>query len=107
MSVLWAGMMNQLECRFDGNQCILVGALSFDSAAESEKLIARLVEREESLSVSFAEITHVDSAATAFMVELYRQVSLAGGQLSFVDVPAPLLSVLAMTRLDTVLPIAT
>lgn len=97
--------MNQLDHRIDGNQCYLTGELSFDSASQSELLIASLVERSDSLSVSLAEISHADSAATAFMVELYRQVSLAGGQLSFVDVPAHILSVLAMTRLDTVLPI--
>lgn len=99
-------MMAQLKHRFDGNHCYLSGELSFDSAAQSEALIAKLVSHPGNLFVSLAQITHADSAATAFMVELYRQVSLAGGELSFVDVPAHILSVLTMTRLDTILPIA-
>lgn len=98
--------MAQLEYRIDGAQCCLSGELSFDTAAESESLIASLAGRPEELVVNLAEISHADSAATAFMVELYRQVSLAGGQISFVEVPPHILSVLAMTSLDTVLPIA-
>lgn len=98
--------MTQLEYRIDGAQCYLSGELSFDTAAESESLITSLTGRSEELIINLAEISHADSAATAFMVELYRRVSLAGGQISFVDVPPNILSVLAMTSLDTILPIA-
>ncbi|NOX26832.1 MAG: STAS domain-containing protein [Gammaproteobacteria bacterium] len=98
--------MAQLEYRLDGDQCRLSGALSFDTAAEFESLIASLAGRSEELIINLAEISHADSAATAFMVELYRRVSLAGGQISFVEVPPHILSVLAMTSLDTILPIA-
>lgn len=98
--------MTQLEYRIDGTQCYLSGELSFDTAVESESLIASLVAHSDALTIHLSEISHADSAATAFMVELYRQVSLAGGQISFVDVPQHILSVLAMTSLDTILPIA-
>ncbi len=98
--------MAQLEYRLDGGQCRLSGELSFDTAAEFESFIASLAEYSEELIVNLAEISYADSAATAFMVELYRQVSLAGGQISFVEVPPHILSVLAMTNLDTILPIA-
>jgi len=99
-------MMGPLEYRLDGNCYYLSGALNFANAGQLSALITVLVSQNANIVVSLAGIKHADSAATAFMVELYRQLSLAGNELSFIDVPAHILSVLSVTRLDTILPIA-
>ncbi len=99
--------MSQLDYRLEDRRCYLSGELSFDSVAQSEELLRSLSGLKGDITLSFAEVTHADSAATALMVEAYRRVSLAGGELRFEDIPQHLLSVLAMTRLDTFLPIHT
>lgn len=98
--------MKQLEYRIEDQRCYLSGELSFDSVAQSAGVLDALVSMAKNLTVSFAGIEHADSAATAFMVELYRRIRVNGGDVSFVDIPPHIVSVLAMTRLDTLLPIA-
>lgn len=99
--------MSQLKYRIENGHCYLGGELSFDSVAQSSELFQNLTAMADGVTVSFAEVTRADSAATALMVELYRRVNLVGGKLRFVDIPQHLLSVLSMTSLDTFLPIET
>ncbi len=98
--------MGLLDYRLDQGRCDLSGELSFDSVAQSSALIEMLASQPGPVTISLAGIKRADSAATAFMVELYRQASAAGSELHFVEIPAGILSVLEMTGLDKILPIA-
>lgn len=97
--------MSRLEIAIDGNRCQLQGVLNFASVADSDAILSRIAAMGDSLSVNFAGIERVDSAATAFMLELCRRIELAGGTVSFTGIPPHLMSLLTLFHLEKVLPL--
>jgi phospholipid transport system transporter-binding protein len=73
----------------------LAGPLSFESLPrvmeQSEAYCAR-TDLPDSLTIDFAAVTEVDSAAVALLLEWRREAARLGKSLAFVNLPANLLA---------------
>jgi phospholipid transport system transporter-binding protein len=78
-----------------GEVFTVTGALSFETLPavlkESEQYAARS-DLPERLTIDFSQLTNVDSSAVALLLEWRRQAQARGKTLTFVNLPANLLS---------------
>jgi phospholipid transport system transporter-binding protein len=78
-----------------GEVFTVTGALSFHTLPEVMKESARYAARTdlpERLTIDFSQLTGVDSSAVALLLEWRREAQARGKTLTFVNLPANLLS---------------
>ena len=82
------------------------GNLTAGNRRELEQVVAGALARgTRAVAVDLTQAGYVDTAALGSLVMLAMRVRAHGGQLRFRNVDADLRSVLAATRIDTVIPI--
>jgi anti-sigma B factor antagonist len=97
----------EASVRYAGDVAIvdLVGRIVLnDGSATVRETIAKL--RGESASkilLNLADVSFIDSSGLGELASAYASVNKAGGQLKLVNIPARIMDLLRITKLDTVL----
>jgi anti-sigma B factor antagonist len=97
----------EASVRYSGDVAIidLAGRIVLnDGSAGVREAIAKL--REEGASkilLNLADVSFIDSSGLGELASAYANTSKAGGQLKLVNIPARILDLLRITKLDTVL----
>jgi ABC-type transporter Mla MlaB component len=94
-----------VEVSFDkANQYIQVkGELTMHTVMEALKRLQRECKALPRWVVDFTHVSKVDSSAIALLVELKRNAQINGKQVSFIYLPAALMSIARLSQVDGML----
>jgi phospholipid transport system transporter-binding protein len=94
-AVVTVEQLGEVTVAQSGDVFALQGALSFETVpavlADSDQYAAR-TDLPDRLTIDFAQVSHVDSAAVALLLEWLRRAKARGKTLAFVNLPANLLA---------------
>lgn len=95
----------RLESRGEGRYA-LAGDLTFATVPDLWRSRVSKLGNESTVNVDLADITRVDSAGIAMLIELTRAVQGRGGKISLEHAPPQLMAIATVSGLDAVLPFA-
>lgn len=85
---------------------MLSGPLDMDTCGEQAKKLLAILRQPASLDLDFSEVSTVDSAALALILELHREARMQGQALTLQQLPAELASLARLYGVSSLLPTA-
>jgi phospholipid transport system transporter-binding protein len=83
----------------------LSGSISFQTSPDLLRRSSGYFSGVNTLEISMASVSRVDSSAVALMVEWYRQAKVEGVNMTFIELPEALLDLLRVFNLESRLPV--
>jgi anti-sigma B factor antagonist len=83
----------------------LLGDIDLDSSPAARKVLLDAVERSRPVFVDLSAVTYIDSSGIASLIEAFQRARKVGVPFMLTEVAEPVRRVLALARLDGVLPI--
>ena len=97
--------MSEVSIKQDGSgRYVVTGLLQFDTVTKARKLGAALLARESSWVLDLRGVTRADSAGLALLVDWVREARRRQIAVRFENIPAQLLALAKVSRLERILP---
>jgi anti-sigma B factor antagonist len=82
-----------------------LGDIDLDSSPAARKALLDAIERSRPVFVDLSAVTYIDSSGVASLIEAFQRARDLGVRFVLTEVAEPVRRVLALARLDRVLPI--